>query len=373
MSSSNFSPNWFSKPGHTIAALMARRSMDFETLTDLLGGEHSVVDGLLSGTTDINDELAILLSKSLGGTVKFWQVRQRDYHDALERLVKKISPEKGKEWLRVLPINEMVKAGWIANSKGEKAIRDSLNYFDVTDPKEWREKYTAFANSFSYRTSQAFETKLGALAAWLRQGELRAERIKCAPWDPDRLILNLNSMRELTRLKRPAAFIPSLQAYCADSGIALVFVRAPSGCRASGAARFLSSKKAMIIISFRYLTDDHFWFSLFHEVGHLLLHRQAGTFIDGRAAAEGEMEAEANAFSSAVLIPHVYHDKLNQLRIRMKDIVRFAVSIGISPGIVVGQLQHQQLIGPGHLNHLKRRYDWSDIQDQVCHPMKLIK
>jgi Zn-dependent peptidase ImmA (M78 family) len=117
----------------------------------------------------------------------------------------------------------------------------------------------------------------------------------------------------------------------------------------------------MIVQSFRHLSDDHFWFTFFHEIGHLVLHGHEATFVDSKRSSECSLEAEANEFAANVLIPLQRHDELVSLRPRMESIVRFAVSIGIAPGIVVGQMQHLRVIGPHQLNFLKRQYDWSEI------------
>jgi Zn-dependent peptidase ImmA (M78 family) len=121
----------------------------------------------------------------------------------------------------------------------------------------------------------------------------------------------------------------------------------------------------MIILSFRHLSDDHFWFTFFHEAGHLLLHGENSTFVDGEEVDKTEKEKEANAFSSGALVPYDRLDELMNLQSRSLSVIRFAVSIGVSSGIVVGQMQHMGLIGPGQLNHLKRRYDWEQISNVV--------
>jgi Zn-dependent peptidase ImmA (M78 family) len=172
-------------------------------------------------------------------------------------------------------------------------------------------------------------------------------------------------MRVLTKATNLSYVIPRLRALCAEVGIAIVFLRAPAGCSASGATRFLSSTKAMMVLSFRYLSDDQFWFSFFHEIGHLLLHGDRSTFVDGDAAEMTEKEKEANAFSESLLVPPERHEELARLRPRARDVMKFAVSVGISSGIVVGQMQHRRMIGPQQLNFLKRRYGWEEIQAAV--------
>lgn len=361
-----FQPNWFSKPGDTLAALLHKRDMTADDLAECMGRDASVVHGLLAGSVPINKALAGLLSECIGGSTAFWTARQNRFERDLDRAADALSREEGKSWLRTLPIKAMIDLGWIpASATTKDTLKLSLAYFDVTDPEEWRDRYTAFQNSFSFRTSPTFRSKLGALAAWLRQAEIQAARVKCGPWDAAGLRTRLNELRVLTKATNLAHFIPRLRALCAEVGVAVVFVKAPAGCRASGATRFLSQIKSMIVLSFRYLSDDQFWFSFFHEIGHLLLHGKEATFIDGEAADETDREIEANRFSAGLLIPHERQDELLALPGRAKEVIRFAVSVGVSPGIVVGQMQHRRVIGPHQLNGLKRRYQWDEIRAAV--------
>ena len=367
MAETAFQPNWFSKPGDTLSTIMTRHEMTPDALADCMGRDPSVVYGLLSGNVAIDKPIAGLLSKCLGGSPSFWTTRQSQFDRSLDRIATALSTDEGRSWLRNLPIKEMKELGWIlASDEPREILKSVLAYFDVTDPEEWRERYTAFQNQFSFRTSPTFESKLGALAAWLRQAEIFAHRIKCARWELTKLKARLGEMRSLSRATNLEFFVPRLRALCAEVGVAIVFLKAPARCRASGATRFLSPTKAMVVLSFRYLSDDQFWFSFFHEIGHLLLHGPDATFVDGEAADETEKEVEANRFSAGLLIPPERQDDLLSLPGRMRDVVRFAVSVGVSPGIVVGQMQHRRLIGPHQLNGLKRRYEWDEIRAAVA-------
>jgi Zn-dependent peptidase ImmA (M78 family) len=118
-----------------------------------------------------------------------------------------------------------------------------------------------------------------------------------------RLQESLSEVRKLTWRKAPERFIPELRAICAGSGVAVVVVRAPEGCRASGASRFLSTDKAVLMLSFRHLTDDHVWYTFFHEVAHLLLHGRDAIYIDADDDASNDMEVEANRFAADWIVP----------------------------------------------------------------------
>ena len=128
--------------------------------------------------------------------------------------------------------------------------------------------------------------------------------------------------------------------------------------RASRATWFSNPSKATLILSARHLSDDHFWFTFFHEAGHLLLHKSEGPIIEEPEITSKEMEEQANTFASHILIPEEYRDELFSLKISPKRIFNFSKRIGISPGIVVGQLQHYGQLARNQLNHLKRRFVW---------------
>ena len=140
----------------------------------------------------------------------------------------------------------------------------------------------------------------------------------------------------------------------------MVAARAPEGCRASGATRFVTPNKAIIQLSFRYLADDQFWFTVFHEIGHLVLHAHERLFLEGLEERHSEAETEADEFAARVLFEKVGVDALATVSLTKFDIARLARRAGVSPGLVVGQLQEKRRIPFKHFNYMKVRYDWED-------------
>lgn len=369
MTDAPFQPNWFSKPGDTLALFLDKKKWTAAFLAGRMGRSEGVVEGLLAGTIAIDMGLAESLQQHIGGTASYWLKRQEQFERSLDRAADAVHIDDARAWLKMLPLREMVRSGWLPEQKNNtQNLKLALNFFGVSSPCEWKTRYAAFDNTFAFRLSPTFESKAGPLSAWLRRGEIEASALACAEWDALRFQSCLRDIRVLTNAKNPSYFIPRLRALCAASGVAVVFVRAPTGCRASGATRFMSNRKAMIVLSFRYLSDDHFWFSFFHEAGHLLLHGEQSTFIEGEPDGRSDKEAEANEFSAGVLIPHERRDELLNLPPRKKDIIRFSVAIGIAPGIVVGQLQHNNVIRQDQLNALKRRYKWEEIMSAQATP-----
>jgi Zn-dependent peptidase ImmA (M78 family)/plasmid maintenance system antidote protein VapI len=318
------------------------------------------VSRLLYGVEPLTAEWAVNLSKVLGANPKFWLRREELYRADLERLCGVAGIDRREGWLHDLPLKEMVQFGWI--SQGSTAHETALNacaFFGVTTAEAFERKYQSLLSSTAYRTSTAFPTRPSALAAWLRQGEIEASTIDCAPWSDAILRESISEILPLTRKRNPASFLPELEHLLANCGVAMVVTRSVDGCRASGATRFLNSKRALMQLSFRYLVDDQFWFTVFHEIGHLLLHSQEALFLEGLELRNSRAEVEADEFAVNTLFAKVGVDALDRVEISKFDIARLAHKAGIAPGIVVGQLQARGRVPFKHFNFLKARYDWT--------------
>lgn len=350
-----FSPAWASPPGETVRRLSVNKSLRANDLARALDISSEDLAKLLSGALPITASRARRLASVVGGTERFWLQRELQYRRDAEALEK-----EGKEWISSLPFPDMVRYGWLnaAASTGEK-IRRALDYFEVSTIDEWRDAWLSDRFGITaYRTSPAFAMQSASVAAWLRQGELLAADLQVATWSRERFECLLPSLRPLTRILEPAKFIPELQERCAACGVAVVVVRSPKGCPASGATR-VKGGKAILQLSVRYLRDDSFWFTFFHEAAHLVLHEDR-LFLEWPDKREIDSceEAEANQFAAQLLIPSSEEEALLTLPHDYRSIMRFAKNLSISPGIVVGQLQHRGLVRQDKLNFLKKRYSW---------------
>ncbi len=341
--------------------LLQSKQVSREKFANSMGMSPSQVVALLSGRTKLTEQVAKKISKSVGGTTEFWLRREATYREDQIRLQATDDHEELENWLRELPVADLVRFDWVAAKKSSLAqAKECLRFFGCESVSDWRSTQGAVLQEAAFRTSPTFRSKAGAVAAWLRRGEIKGRATRCKPWNPVLFRESLGTIRGLTRERDPQVFMPELIEICAASGVAVVIVRAPEGCRASGATFFVSPKKAIIVLSFRYLSDDHFWFSFFHEAGHLLLHRDSDLFIDGDAIDLSQEEEEANQFAASTLIPVDKFDEMTTLGARKYAVARFAHRVGIAPGIVVGQLQHHGLIHRNQLNSLKTRYSWGE-------------
>jgi hypothetical protein len=262
------------------------------------------------------------------------------------------------ELLRLFPIKKMIEFGWLkaARSKIDQ-LRELLGYFGAAGPEQL--KTLCLHQQAAFRKSDGFEADTGALNAWLRQGELRGQQTDTKPYSQERFMEALHEARSLTRCK-PSEFVEPLQQLCADAGVVVAFVRELPKIRASGATRWLKPDKALIQLSLRFKWADQIWFSFFHEAGHIVLHGKTDVFLDLVKRAPGEREEEADRFARNLLIPPKdWEHFVGMGYFGAKSVTDFADQQGISPGIVVVRLQHEQRIRFSSLTHLKPRFTWA--------------
>lgn len=353
----DYSPVWASPPGETIGELARKRGVSDASLASALGVSEGDMPCILDGRWPITAMRAERLETILGGSKRFWLARETQYRQSLQFI-----EEEARGWLSNLPVADMRKFGWIGTATGAtERLMHALSFFGVRTVDEWRDAWLSErAGLTAYRTSPVFEAQAASVAAWLRQGELIASRLPTTAWSREKFERLLPDLKPLTRLREPADFVPQLQRFCASCGVAVAIVRAPKGCPASGATRFRNGQ-AILQLSVRYLRDDSFWFTFFHEAAHLVLHEDR-LFLEWseKGGMEVEEELEANEYAGRLLIPPESEARLRSLpHGNYKSIMRFARDLSISPGLVVGQLQHRKLIAQDRLNYLKKRYLWS--------------
>lgn len=356
-----YTPDYVSPPGETLEEILEEREMTQAELAERMGRPKKTINEIINGHAAITPETALQLERVLGIPASFWNNRERHYQETLacreeqERLSKQVA------WLDQIPVKDMIKQKWIQSYQDKvEQLREVLNFFGVASPEKWQEFWGSAHVDF--RKSAAFQSDPGAVAAWLRQGEIEAAEIECAVYDANRFKKTLQQVRVLT-IEPPEIFQQEVVRLCAAAGVAVVFVPQLPKTRTCGATRWLTPNKALIQLSLRYKTDDHLWFSFFHEAGHILLHGKRDVFFEGKGVQgveEQDKEQEANTFAANLLIPPAELKRLlaSEQQRSKAAIAQFALEIGIAPGIVVGRLQHEGILPPSHCNELKCRLEW---------------
>lgn len=344
-------------PGEFLAETLEALGLSQAEAARRMGRPVQALNEIVKAKKEITPETALQLERVLRVPAHVWLGLESAYRQALARRADTRRLAKEVSLVAVFPYAAMVKLGWISGARdGIGRVVSLLQFFGVSSLS----RAPAMAAQAAYRVgaprrSQARPSE-HALGAWLRRGELEAMRIETRLFDEERLGKTLPELRRLTT-ETSDDWAQLLQERLATCGVALVLVPHLPATRAHGAARWLSSRKALVQMSIRGRWADIFWFSLFHELGHVLLHGRKETFIEWADGARSRQEAEADAFARDVLIPSEVFDCFVRQNPRPSagSVETFARQVGIDPGIVVGRLHHDGRLPHSHLNHLRRQ------------------
>lgn len=356
-----FTPDYATPPGETLAEWLEEQSMTQAELATRAGLSARVVNQIIHGVAPLSQDTALKFERVTGIPARIWNTLEAYYQEHLTRLETRKDLDSQIEWLEELPVAQLRKRGIVTAAPADKPgqVAELLAFFKVASVEAWRGLW--LAPDAVFRKSATFTASPGAVAAWLRLGELHAENIDTEPFDATTLRGALPSLRGLTRQGDPDVFVAQMTRTCAAAGVAVVFVREITGTRCSGATRWVGGRP-IVQLSLRYGTDDHMWFTFFHELGHVLLHGRREVFVEDGRPASPELagkEEEADRFAGELLIPPGFTPELRRLR-RLADMRAFAERIGVGPGIVVGRLQKDKIIGYQIGNGLKQRFRFAE-------------
>lgn len=358
-------PDVASPPGETLAEVLSDRGMSQVELAERMGRPKKTISEIIGAKAELTSETALQLERVLGVPASFWSNLERNYRDSLARAREREQFTLHAKWPSRFPLGQMARFGWIKRrADPAEGVRELLSFFAVSSIDQWEARYQNEA--VAYRRPAKFEPDVYALTAWLRAGEREAERIECAAFDADEFRVALTDARRMTLDTDPDVFVPALRDLARACGVAVVFIPELAGSRACGVTRWISPTKALIQLSLRYKSNDHLWFTFFHEAGHVLLHGKREIFLEVASGRVGnaEREAEADRFAADLLVPRRDFVRLLESAPFSEQGVRaFAKEIGIAPGIVVGRLQHDEHLPHSHLNYLKIRYTWQPATD----------
>jgi HTH-type transcriptional regulator/antitoxin HigA len=355
-----YAPQRVSPPGDTLAETLEELGMSQTELARRMGRPTKTINEIVQGKAAILPETAFQLENVLGIAASFWLARETAYRTSLARFARQtavVAPET-VQWAKQFPCKEMAKLGWIESCLPKADyVQGLFEFFRVASVPAWEATWNR--PEVAFRRSLTKEGSRHAISAWLRRGEIEAASRKTAPYQAEAFRAALDHCRTLTTAA-PEVFCSAVQTVCAAAGVLVLLVRELPSASVSGAARWLTARRALIQLTLRFKTDDQLWFSFFHEAGHILLHPKKGIFVDDGQGTSTQ-EKEADAFASNMLIADDAFEAFARARpLSAQRVQAFAEKQGIGAGIVVGRLQHERILPFNQLNHLKRGLQWMD-------------
>lgn len=336
-------------PGATIKEQLNERGMSQKEFAARMNMSEKHISKLINGEVQLTQETAVRLEMVLGVPAKFWNNLEAIYREKIIKAEAENAMDADAEIAKQFPYSEMAKFGWVPNTRDVKEkVVNLRKYFEVVELSLLgSEQITRIA----CRRLAITEKGDLALMAWAQEAKLKARAVQTASINIKDLISVVPEIRNMTVLK-PKEFCPRIKKCLADCGIALVLLPHFKGSFLQGAS-FIDGNKIVVGLTVRGKDADKFWFSLFHELAHIVL----GHVGQANGTTEDDEKA-ADKWSSDTLISFDDFETFKEKKdYSQKSVLQFAKAQGIAPGIVVGRMQLEGMIKYSMLNNLKEKYE----------------
>lgn len=352
-------PNKAIHPGYTIAKALEREGMTQKNLCTRTGLSEKHLSQIINGGASITVETSLLLENALGGSASFWLNLEKNYQETKARL-ERISLVKNETHLvSKFFYKELAQRGYVPQTSSlENKVENLWRFFGVNSLL-----YVANTEPVKFRKKSGVDVKKEGISTWLRCGEIDSKKITLPEYSAKRLQQALLKIKLLS-VKKPEEFSKEIVNILNACGVSLVYTPHFPGIGVSGAIRWISNNP-LIQLSIYNAWADIFWFNLYHEIGHLLLHGKKDKFIefdDRDLVADKDKEDEADRFASDELIPEKKYAEFTKFTLTIQGIIELANSLGIHPGIVAGRLCHDKKVNWNRVSSLRTRLKFADKQ-----------
>lgn len=351
-------PNYAVSPGDHIQEWLEDRGLNAAELARRLDVTPKHVSELISGKAPLSATVAIGLERVTGVPARLWNSFEAGYREDLARLAEEEALATQYEQAKPFPLPYLRKWGFVAAAPGDKAgtVRELLSIFGIGSLSAF--DTTWVHAKVAYRKAALDGDKTYERATWLALGEREAHLEDLPSFDRDGLESFIPRLRALTANADPISAIAEAASSLREVGVALCLIPPIPGFGVHGATRWIADHP-VVQLSARGKKDDQFWFTLFHELGHVLLHDHKTVFLQG---ADDQAEAEADEYASRTLVPEQYRERLPASR-NIAAVRGLATELGIAPSIVLGQAQ--KLTGDYAWGHqLKVPLEWGPRKNQ---------
>lgn len=346
-------------PGYYVADIIEDMEISQVEFAERMGTTPKTLSKLINGHANITNDLAKKLSVMMGTSIEIWQNLQNTYDRKLIEIQQAKDFDEQKEIVKQIDYKYFVDVvGLPATRIVEEKIANLCQYFKVSDLRIMSQP--DFLVNFRSGTSDDSDKKSINSRAWIQTAINVSKENSVRLYDAKRLKGYLPEIRNMT-VQSPDIFMPRMREIFAECGVSFIILPHLKNSGINGAVKWITDERAILAMNNRGLDADKFWFSLFHEIKHVLQHKTKTVFIsstiDEMKDINKDLELEADKFASDYLIPPAEYRRFNPSKYTSDaEIVEFAESIGIHPGIVAGRLQHDNIIPQNRCANLKEKY-----------------
>lgn len=341
-----YTPDIVFHPAITLNEKLEEMGMSRKEFALRTGKPEKTIIAVLKEVSSLTPEMAILFENVTQIPAQFWINKQARYNEYIARKKHEEVIAQACEWAKQFPYAEMAEYKWVPSTrKVEEKTINLLNYFGIASHGAWEKLYIDTELKVAAYTSLKYSHQPHAISAWLRQGELQAKQIEAPVFDVKKLKSNIPAMRQLM-VDQPADFFNQLQTLCLNAGVVLLFTPKLPKVPLSGSTRWLNNTP-LIQLTARYKKNDSFWFTFFHELGHIILHGKKYISLENVdfAAADSVKEEEAHQFAVGLTFTNEQAKELLENKtITEQAIVDYARKFNTHPAMIIGRLQHDGVI-----------------------------
>ncbi|MEV4050778.1 helix-turn-helix domain-containing protein [Amycolatopsis sp. NPDC049688] len=334
-----FNPDWSIHPGTVLRDVLMNRGIRQAELAERTGLTPKHINQIVNGSIGISSDIAVLLERALDIPARRW-VELDVFHSTYESK-KKAQQKLGDfvDWANDFDAETLHRHQIVSpDDEDVTRIEKILRFFGVASPEAFAATWKRARVSF--RRSQAFGVAEKNTALWLRLVELSAESADVGPLRARALRSFTRTLPRFTTLPLVDGFVATRRAL-AEAGVTLVFVREIPETRLCGATTWLNKDSPVIGITARGRKPDIFWFSIAHEIGHILLHAKRETYLNlfVEQAEKDTAESEADEFAADTLIDNSFNQEVADAATR-NSLAVIAARLGVGTSIVAGRHGH---------------------------------
>jgi len=251
---------------------------------------------------------------------------------------------EGEQDWTCFPMREMIARGWIKENitnVAEQAEEVMRRFFSQIDSEA---KFAPLYRITEHiRSARPMDTY--ALKVWTARVMILAQK-NPSPVDYRPGVLSIDFMREVARASSQYNGPLVARDILRDRGISLIVEQQLHHTYLDGAAIAAEQRNPIIALTLRYDRIDNFWFTLMHELAHLIIHVKGHVreFFDDLELEDkiDQYEHEADDLAGEALIPHEDWVKSPASRLRSPQAAEhLARKLGIHSAIVAGRMRRE--------------------------------
>ena len=349
-------------PGQVINRELEARDWTQQDLAEIMGRPSQVISEIVRGKKQITPETAIQLAGAFGTSSELWINLESNYQlqkARQERNDRDIA--RRSQLFSMAPVSEMIKRTWISRSDSIDDLEDELcRFLGISSPSD------GLGLVANFRCVKSREPDVNAQIAWVKRVQHLVSLQKVKTYDRDSLVKAIPGILSLSVDPEDLAELPFV---LLDLGVYFIVVPHLNKTYLDGAALHVA-EHPVVALTLRYDRVDAFWFTLMHELAHIVAGHKGIYLDDFECGEQDDKEDEANALARQWLVDG---QALQRFVTETKPyfskaaIERFAAVQNRHPGIILGRLQHEKHVEYTHLRSLLVKVS-PYLQEWIDHP-----